>query len=399
MLEIILSLNSMQLNKKYINLVLLILLCTSCVKIYQPPIKDKDAVKFVVYGQVNKGDKVQRVTVSTSSPISEPRLFPVKGCIAKIIDGKGNIYLTKEVKDGTYETTIPESELVSGSSFKVDILVPDGTNIVSDFDQLHEGAPINNFYCLVDTLPTLNPRLITRGLQFYTDFDAGSIQTRNFRWEITETWQYRASYPIEWWWDGTLHREQPVDNSRRICWKTADVNNVFTLSTKNLSSNKFFKFQLHFVDNISTPKLMYGYSVLIRQYSQSESANDYWEKLRINSVEQGGLYNRQPMAIRGNLHNITNPDQHVLGFFGAASVSSKRIFINKNEVILCEYIPGCSLEGEEPRRSGLKGIPVTFYPAYLYATQNGYALIILDRYCYDCLTKGGDTIKPFFWPK
>jgi hypothetical protein len=110
------------------------------------------------------------------------------------------------------------------------------------------------------------------------------------------------------------------------------------------------------------------------------------------------LYEKQPLAVTGNLYNLTHPDQQVLGFFEVSEVKSKRIFIRDVENLPYEYDPGCSTAGEEPRRTGLKGIPSSFYPAYLFATQYGYSIILLNNTCYDCRAAEGDTIKPAYWP-
>jgi hypothetical protein len=370
----------------------------SCIKSYEPVIESKDAVKLVVSGEVNQGDTVQRINISTTSPVSKPKYFAVTGCTVKIADAKGNSYAAIDMQDGNYQTIIPASELVPGASFMVDILMPGGEHIVSDFDQIHECPDLNSLYYVLDSLPANNPMLVTRGIQFYTNLEAENTNSRYFRWEATESWEYHSAFPIEWWYNGVLHREVPPDYSRNICWRTAPVNNVFTLTTKNLAQNRYDFFPLHFVDNKSSARLVYGYSLLLRQYAMSEAAFAYWEQLRINSAGQGGLYEKQPIVIRGNIHNLTNPDQEILGFFSASGVKSKRIFIKQVDNLPSEYDPGCSPAGEEPRRTGLKGIPSSFFPAYLYATSNGFSLILLDNYCYDCLTLGGDTIKPAFWP-
>jgi hypothetical protein len=306
--------------------------------------------------------------------------------------------MATDMLDGNYETIIPQSEMMPGTSFKVDIVVPGGINIVSDFDQIHDCPEVDTLYFAIESIPASNPLFQTKGIRFYTSLDAQNMDSRYFRWEAIESYEYHAPYPIEWFYDGQLHHILPPDKSRQKCWKTEMVNSIFTLTTKNLSVNKFDLIPLHFVDNVSSSRLVYGYSLLLRQYAQSEAAFDYWEKLRVNSVGQGGLYEKQPLVIKGNLHNITNPGQEILGFFSASTISYKRIFVKNIENLPSEYNPGCSVAGEEPRRTGLKGIPKSMYPAYLYATQYSYVLIILDNYCYDCLTLGGDTIKPAFWP-
>jgi hypothetical protein len=371
---------------------------TSCIKSYEPQIESNDAVKLVVTGQVNRGDEVQHVNISTTSSVSNPKYFPVSGCNVTIIDSKGNSYISTEKKNGDYEVIIPENELLPGARFKVEILIPDGTRIVSDFDEISDCPNVDSVYYIADTLPSVNPYLIKQGIQYYVNLNAENSSSHFFKWEVIETYEFRAVYPIEWYYDGKVHHVVPIDYSRKVCWKTAMVNDIFTLTTKNMALNKYNMFPLHFVDNKSSPRLVYGTSVLLRQYALSEAAFDYWEKIRINSVEQGGLYEKQPLSVKGNLHNVTKPEQQVLGFFGASTVKSKRIFVNNIKNLPIEYDPGCSVENEKPRLSFV-GLSSLSYPIYLYATPNGgYAIFILEPTCYDCRRDGGDTIKPAYWP-
>jgi len=374
------------------------LLFTACIKSYEPVIETSDAVKFVVTGGVNKGAAVQIVDISTSSTIGNPKYIPVTGCVVSIIDGKGVSYAGIDKHNGKYEILIPPAELVTGAAFKVEILGPDGTHIVSDYDQLNECPDLGNIYYEVQDVPTKNPRIFAQGIQFFVDLDAGNVASRNFMWEIHETWEYHSVYNIEWYYDGKLHQLNPPSDSLSICWQTNTKKSVFTLSTKDLAQNQFNRFKLHLVDNYSTPRLVYGYSLLVNQISLSDKAYEYWNKIQHNSNEQGGLYEKQPMTVKGNLHNLTDKNREILGFFRVGEIKSKRIFVKNVENMEIMYDPGCTTDGVEPRRTGLKGIPPSFYPAYLFATLTGYSIILLNPSCYDCRLDGGDTIRPDFWP-
>jgi hypothetical protein len=368
----------------------------SCIKTFEPIIESNDAVKFVVTGEVSNGNPIQRINISTTSPIGEPRYIPVSGCIVKIIDDKENSYDAIDIQDGNYEVYIPESALTVGSSFKVDIFTPGGINISSDFDQLNECPDVDSIYYVLKDVPTPNPKKSIKGIQFYIDLDASMTNSHYFRWEALETWEHHSTWPREWYYDGTVHHIFPPDYSRFVCWNTRLVKNIFTLSTKDLVQNNYSFFPLHFVDNYSTSRLVYGYSVLIRQFALSEAAYAYWEKIRINSSLQGGLYEKQPLAIRGNMHNITNPDQNVLGFFGVSSVKVKRIFVSNVPDLPLEYDPNC-IPGA-PMRGGLKEITEAEYPAYLDGNHETYFMRLLETACVDCLSFGGTNVKPAFWP-
>jgi len=385
----------MRRNSIILQIVISSLILTSCIKSYEPVIESKDAVKYVVSGQVVKGDTVQHIKVSLTSPINNPSYIGVSGCQILVSDDKGNSYETADLNNGNYSFIIPENHLTYGTSFMVNILTPEGVNIASDFDQLNECPPVDSVFYTVKEIPTTDPKIFIKGIQFYLDLNAENVSSHYYRWEAEETFEYHMTWPIEWYYDGTVHHVFPPDYSRSVCWQTLLVNKIFTLSTASLDQNKYKALPLHFVNNYSSARLVYGYSLLVRQYALSEAAYSYWEKLRINSSDQGGLYEKQPLAIKGNIHNVSNPDQLVLGFFGASSISSKRIFVRNVENLPNEYSPGCK---PTLLRNGLIELRPRDYPAYLYGNAEGYMLAVLDSECVDCLVVGGINKKPAFWP-
>jgi hypothetical protein len=383
-------------NKIIIVVAVLTLWLTSCIKSYEPVIESKDASKYVVSGQVSTGDQVQRVNISMTSSIGKPKYIPVTNCSVTIFDDKGNAYPASDTEDGNYMFYVPETAQVAGSRFKVIIVTQDGDSIVSDFDQMQNCPDVDSVYYIVKKLPTANPEKFVHGIQFYVNLNAENTNCRNYRWDATETWEYHSTWPREWYYDGEIHHIWPPDYSRMVCWRTALVQSIFTLSTQNLGENKYTLFPLHYVDNYYSPRLVYGYSLLIRQYALSEEAYTYWDKLRINSSEQGGLYEKQPLAIKGNMHDITNPDQLVLGFFGASAVKSKRIFVQNVPDLILEYDPACV--PSVPLKKGFADIDPRDYPAYMYGDVSGFQMRVLDTECVDCLSVGGTTVKPDFWP-
>ena len=334
-------------NKIYPLVLVILLILTSCIKRYDPLIKRTDEGNYVVTGGVNCGDSIQHITISVASLLSnKPRFIPVAYCLVKIIDGKGNSYTATDLLDGTYDVIIPETELVPGNTFKVDIQASEGTHIVSDFDQIQDCPEVESVYYLAN--------MYFSGIQFYVDLDARNYACRNYRFEATETWEYSAPYPYSWVSGGSF------------CWVSSYIRGVYTLSTKNLTENIYKLLPLHFVDNYSSQRLRYMYSLLVTQFSLSDAAFSYWDQMRRNNVEQGGLYENQPFQVIGNLHNFTDPAKQVLGFFGASTKRTQRIFVS--------------------------GFP----NAYIDCPPGNYGL---ESECSDCRNKvGGTNIKPAWWP-
>jgi len=344
-----------------------------------------------------------------ASPVGDPQYIPVSGCYVRISDDKKNQFVMQESipGEGIYKVQIDQSYLTPGTSFKINIITPDGTGIESDFDRMPKCPEVDSVYFEVrEHLSTEIYGQVVKGIQFYLDLDGGNIASRFFRWELIETWEYHVDYPREWYYDGSWHKICPPDYSRKVCWSTELIKNIYTLSTENLVENKYRMLPLNFIDN-RTSRLLYGYSLLINQISLSEAAYSYWDKMRINSIRQGGLYEKQPMAIEGNLNNITHPDQKVLGFFSASSVKSKRIFVRDVENLEIEYSGYCN---PEPIPIPETRFPVdlellmerylpTDYPLYFMTNKDGrHSYTLLSKECVDCLYFGGTNIKPDFWP-
>lgn len=361
----------MQQSRIFFVIAVLVIINTSCIKQYNPEIGGNDAKKYVVTGEVIKGNTIQNINVSQTASISEPTYkyyVPVSGCYVVIVDDKGNVYSAGDMGDGNYQANIPQSMISIGSAFKVEVNIPilgevsenNRINIVSDYDTIQECPDVDSLYYQLENLPSVNPYNVIKGIRFYCDLNATAYKCRNFRFEEIETWKYKADLATE--------------NTYRYCWLTRKINTIFTLSTKNLTQNKFKMVPFHFVDNYSSQRLRFGYSLLVKQYSISDAAFAYWKKIRTNSEDQGGMYEKQPLQIKGNMHNLTKPNIAVLGFFSVSDMTAKRLFVGK-----------------------IEGLPTEFVPCELPVPTGGPAPPPNPE-CFNCLLEGGTNIRPDFWP-
>jgi hypothetical protein len=153
---------------------------------------------------------------------------------------------------------------------------------------------------------------------------------------------------------------------------------------------------LQFVDGIHSNRFEVLYSILVTQLAVSEGAYSYWDQVRINSTEQGGLYEKQPLDIQGNLTNISNPDNEVLGYFYSATGSTKRFFFKDIKDLELLYLKPCVESVLDPYGGWMDFDPIE-YPVYYYFNEEG-KLRILSVECVDCRLSDGVTTKPDFWP-
>jgi hypothetical protein len=385
----------MQQNRQFLYVVWLLAMLTSCIKPYTPDIRLDDQIKYVVNGQINDSDVIQTINISKTSPIDDPAYIPVEGCSVIVQAETGESFDFFYNGNGDYQGHIPSAYLTPGKAFKLEIITPEGDNITSDFDRMSEGPSLGEVYWEVDTLFGNQIGDQTTGIQFYVDLEAEPQHSRYYRWESVETWEYHADYPLQWYYDGSVHRVEPPDYSRKICWNTQNVPYVFSINTNNLSDNRFLKFPLHFVSS-RTSRLAYGYSVNIKQYTLSDEAYRYWEQMRLNNEQDAGLFEKQPVPVRGNLH-YSSGDKEVLGFFGVSSMRSKRLFIFDSGGVMLDFSTFCNPSVLE--RAGFKEIRPYEYPAYLMGDDETYYMVVLNEECVNCLALGGINVKPDFWPR
>jgi len=378
---------------KNTSVLLTVFLMFSCIKPYFPQIDANAEKKYVVSGRVTDKEGWQEVEVSISSPIESPEYIPVTGCQVDILDNKGNDFLLEEYEPGLYHVWMGQEYLYCGASYRVNVIAPGGEVLVSGSDTMSTGPQVDSVYYLIKDIPTTDPEKSLRVMQFYADLNAKGDYSQYYKWEIVETWEYHAAHRGEYYYDGTVHIISPPDISTLVCWRTDLVKNIFTLSTRNLSQNRYNQYPLHALDG-HTSRLGILYSILVRQFALSESAYNYWEQLRINSNEQGGLYEKQPLAIKGNLINVSNPEREVLGYFYAASESVKRYFYHNIPGIDLDFNYNCT--EELLGMGGWRNIEPWQYPIYFYYGEEG--IKTLTDECIDCRLSGGTIAKPDFWP-
>lgn len=380
-------------NKAKLILFLVFALLLGCEKAFDPKIKGSDASKYVIDGGIFAGADVQTVHISLTSPISEPKQKPVNGCQVSIVDDRGNNFSLQDMGNGDYQANIGQEFLSVGTAFKLIVITLEGSRLQSDFDTLLACPAIKSVYYEIENHEGNNPEDITPGAQFYLDYKGSNTDSRKMHWELMETYEYHSMYPREWIYDGVVHHIVPRDSSLMVCWRTAQVPEIYTLTTSNLNENAYNKLPLHFVSNRSV-RFEYGYSLLVKQFSLTDAAFNYWDQMRQNSLLGGSLYETQPLAVKGNMNDLSNPDQEVLGYFGASQLQTQRIFTTNPGLIL-NYTSSCS---PSVLRKGLREIDPINYPAYLLANGLSYSKVWLNDECVDCTSLGGVNVKPDFWP-
>ena len=289
---------------------------TSCRKPYEPPVTTINSNLLVVEGLINTGKDSTIIKLSRTVPISEKGTVKPELRAQVVVESEQNVtYPLREIKAGVYGAA--SLNLDPNQKYRININTADGTVYQSDFVESKVSPPIDS----------ISWEAKNDGLQIYSNTHDDSKKSVYYRWEYDEAWefsaQYRSLFIAEP--DGLNVRNQETQNIYN-CWGTNNDGRIVLGSSVKLEKDIIYNNPITFIRSDSE-KVMRKYSILVRQYVLTKEAFDYWETLRRNTESLGSIFDAQPSQLTGNIKNIGNPNEPVLGYISAGTVQQQRIFV------------------------------------------------------------------------
>jgi hypothetical protein len=368
-----------------------------CIYEYNPDLRSSDNA-LVINGKVTDQEGYQYIEISRSTAPYDPgNVHPLSGYTVEIQDDEGNSFPGTEMEPGLYRCWIDQEYLAPGISYRLIVTDKVGSMYVSDYDELLPCPDIDSISYESQEKESDIPGNTYLGLQFFVNTDGSGEYAKNFLWELEETWEYHAIYEIAVIYDGRIHDLDEIIYDYFYCWQSKRIPNIYTFSTQNLTSGQIRNYPLHYVSNQSE-RLGIKYSTLVKQFSLSPEAFEFWNILDKQSKQSGELYETQPAQIIGNIHSQEDGGEPVLGLFYATSVKEKRIFVSPAIEVLR---PNCDPLGLSTTELNdfLGSISPNQYPIYLYFEDQGLLRVYdyAEQECFDCRKRGGITERPDFW--
>lgn len=382
---------------KYVLTVFLIFgfLLQSCREEYFADI-DKYEDILVVDGEITNEPGPYEVRLSRSSPIDRPEIKPYKGAQVIVIDDLGNEEIFTEVSPGIHQSKIDGMQGIVGRKYKILISTTEEQVYESEFQELKEPTGIGDVYAEIESQSSDDPFYPTYGYQFYLNSEASDADTVNLLWRLTGTYKYQSDYYIRYYYDHGLF-EFPDADSLYTCYKTDVIQGIYTFSSAGLAESAVVRLPLNYVTT-DTRMLSIRYSLLVKQYTLSQNAYDYYSNLQSISAQQGLLYTQQPYQVKGNVINTANPEEPILGYFLVAGMSQKRIFVNRPPSDQVEFYYGiCVLTEADFEAYGyIRWTDRRTWPLYVTTSTSGRRALP-HQDCLDCRRHGGNIEKPEFW--
>ncbi len=235
-------------------------------------------------------------------------------------------------------------------------------------------------------------------------------ENKYYKWNYTEDWEYRAQYVPFLKYNNTLDMAQTIPDEEYAknyyCWNKDISTGIYIASTEKLSQNIVYKEHLNKIYN-SDQRISYIYSIFVTQISLTKDAYTYWETLKKNTDNTGGIFAPQPSEMRGNIVSVTNPAEPVIGYISASTCSQSRVFLYGSDINIyknpdkCQYdtIPHYDRNANLWKAADMAGMSML---DYLISPTTGEIIksivIWVKGRCADCRKNGGTKNKPSFWP-
>ncbi|PZX93713.1 DUF4249 domain-containing protein [Flavobacterium aquariorum] len=353
---------------------------------------------LVVEATITNELKKQEITLTKTARFEDKEIQIEKGAKVFITDNTGIQYDFKE-ESGKYISTT-EFQAVSGKEYRLNIKTSDGRTFESSTETLTPINAMQEVKAAVETKDSL------RGVGIRVSSYDPTNTAKYYRYEYEETykiiapkWVPSKSIALTEFTIGII----PNPTNTRICYSTKKNTELLLTNTNNLNEARL-NFLVRFVSD-QNYIITHRYSILVKQYVESLASYTYYTTLKKISGSGSILYPTQPGFINGNVKSVNNENDKIIGFFDVASVSSKRIYFNYEELFPGELAPpyytNCDQDvyplcfGPDPCRGAdlIQGIELNKL-AYQFHEGINYHMVNIE--CGDC-TSFSSNIKPLFW--
>jgi hypothetical protein len=378
-------------NPFYPFALILLSFATGCIEPYPSPVTNKEVSYLVIDASVNSIDGSALVRLSRATELSSKKSPPAElGAIVSLEDSDGNALGLTEKGDGAYEkSNLPIDKT---KKYRIYIKTLNGSEYKSDFVTTKKTPAIDSI--------TWSPSLNRDGVDIFVTTHDDTKASRYYQWSFEETYEYAASFLASVRLEKDVVVLIPSNELTYTCWRTLPSQKVLVASTDRLTEDLIFKFPINSIPK-GSQKTHLKYSILVKQKSISLDAYNYWLNLQKTTENLGSIFDPLPGRVVGNIHNITNNNEPVLGYFDIGEYQEKRIFIKNKELPndLKYYVLDPTCELTKLLIADLNKLDVRssslVEPLYQGTTIIGY--YYSSKYCSDCRLQNGVTTQPPYW--
>ena len=272
---------------------------------------------LVVDGQITQSVGPQTLRLSRSAPLGQGAPTPVTNAQVTIFDELGHQENYFETEAGLYLLSGHTVQGREGGTYYIEIRLDENTVYRSQPETMPPLVEADSVYFRLDKETELNDlgnAVEIRTMKIFVDTPVKKAgKDCLFRWRMLDTYSV------------TDLSCGPLDPPT-TCYITEEGNpqNIPLFNSLNISSDRLEGFLV--ASNPFVQRYTYFgrhyYNVI--QYSITREAYDYWGKINTIANQEGTIFDPPPAAVSGNIFNVNNKTELVLGYFEATAVDTVR---------------------------------------------------------------------------
>ncbi len=274
---------------------------------------------IVVSGEISnkKGPYLIRLNRPTSYSPYDVREFtgiPISNAKVEIRDNLGNIFPFKESSKGVYESSLLAFQGVEGNSYVLKIITTDGKTIESRPSKILNVPQITQFDYVFKQADLIEESsfLVKAKIQDKSNLSNYYLIKKQEYIQFLSTCPPPPPPPAN----------PPPCYSK--CWR-APLNTQPILFDDFLIDGRSIETQLA---NVPLEDIT-NYGIDIKVYNIEKDHYQYWKRLEDQRLLTGSIFDKVPAQVIGNLVCTNDPTLEVLGYFGAVSITNKRLVIDR----------------------------------------------------------------------
>jgi hypothetical protein len=376
----------------------LMLLLTCCRKPYNPSVVSTSNSYLVVEGIVNSGSDSTIIKLSRTVKLNaQNTVNPLPGATVVVESDQSGTW--QLVGDGAGNYTSPALNLPSGPNYRIHITTPDGKQYESDYQPVKPTPPIDSIGYTIDS----------KGLNLYVNAHDPANNTHYYQWEYNEAWIFHAMYESEFVLDSASQTIVPRTNKNQIyyCYANDVSSNLLLSSTAKLAQDVVYRAPLTNIP-FNSEKLEVTYLIYLKQYALTGDAYNFYLNVQKTTEQLGSIFDAEPSEVKGNIHNINDASEPVIGWLSVTNAQTKRVYIGGGIVPIgttVAYPVTCQQDtalykdkyGYNQVQNTLISNPLTDEPTQpIYAGPVIVGFLYSDLQCTDCTIRG-KLSPPWFW--
>ncbi len=290
------------------------LLFQTCISEYELE-SNRTAGILAINGRITNGVGPHYVTLTRTS--AKDRISEAEsGAEMQLLDDLGNAYPLFQEEPGVYVLPKGSAHIFPGYAYRL-IVELRGQVYETPFQTMRERSAEDSVSYSVEDITQINEfgnEVVTRVYNVYLDSqfeNTGAPQY--FKWEASEVYVIDTKDQLE-----DCYRDEKID-PQRINIHEAE-GGIQVLATQELIGRRPFN-----------DAFWVKYYTVVDQYNISEEEYDYWQKVKKGIEQAGSIFDIPPGRIRGNITNVTTPEEIVYGYFSVALKTTTRFSLVRKD--------------------------------------------------------------------